>query len=73
MNLAFGQGRTVIKFTRHMVSGMNKFANITLAGLGFATVLATSSVAYASDDAPQTYSTLAAIGERVSRRNGIYT
>jgi hypothetical protein len=26
-----------------------------------------------SDDAPQTYSTLAAIGEGVSRRNGIYT
>lgn len=54
MNLAFGQGRTVIKFTRHMVSGMNKFAKTTLAGLGSAAVLATSSVAYANDDAPQT-------------------
>lgn len=54
MNLAFGQGHTVIKFTQTLAAGLRKCAFVMLAGLTIGAFGAAESHAQTADQSPKT-------------------
>ncbi|WP_175581173.1 arylesterase [Thalassospira sp. HF15] len=72
MNLAFGQGRTVIKFTKKLASRLRKSAGLLLATLAVVTFgLASFAYETKAQDADQTPKTLVLFGDSLMAGYGL--